>query len=258
MLTAKSSIKDKLKNPRTRLVLGVSAGVLVLAGGSIAAVQSLQSEPVSTAPMDMPVEGKPVAPPQLPGPAPVNAPALPPAPGMPAVSGSPATPTTPEQPVPYTGMARIALMDQLQAELEVKQVRAKIAKAEAEAREAGNPLSGGLAASVPGGANALPPLPPFPTGGINSLMPPASSLDLPPVPPSRSSKPSARAGGTSTPTSLHMLEAWGAGADRQARVSINAGDKIVRVGDPLAGGKVVNITASSVVIDVRGKRKVIE
>lgn len=139
-----------------------------------------------------------------------------------------------QRPAAASPAGHLETLDALRSELEVQKLRREIAKVKAEIRDAENPAA----------LTGLPPLP----GGAMSLMPPAS-LDVPPLPASRSanSNPDGR-----------LLEAWGSGMDRQARISTNGGDRIVRVGDQVAGGRVISISGSAVVIDVRGKRKVIE
>lgn len=230
MSTVKSSINEKLKDRRVRLGLGGAAIAIAIATGSVAAVKSIQA---------------PSAPPPQ-----ASAVVLP----KPPVAGPN---VAPKPVIPFTGEGRLALMDQLRSELEVARAQRDIAKMKAEIREAETPSIGGIQASSSSGG--LPQLPPFPVGTINSMMPPSASLDMPPLPPSRSGK---SADGIPSPvlgaSGVQVLEAWGTGGDVQARVSTGSGPKIVRVGDQLAGGKVVSITGSALVIDVKGKRKVIE
>lgn len=80
----------------------------------------------------------------------------------------------------------------------------------------------------------------------------APSLDMPPLPPGRSGMVQVRPQ-SSGRAGFQFLEAWGAGNDIQARVETSTGDRIVKVGDVVAGGRVTSITGSALTIrDAKG------
>ena len=241
--TTNKGLKFSLKDKRTRMMLGGAAAAAVIGGMVLSGTGGDTSDPIPTVTPSAPAVTD-AAPPALPIPSPQP---------VEMASADASADSSADQPIPFDGHQRVAEMDMLQGTLEKELMLAKIAKAKAEARDAASGLTSATPATGSGGA--LPPLPAFPAGGINSLMPPASSLDMPPLPSRGGGSGGSSLGATS---GVQLLEAWGIGNDRQARVSTSSGEKIVRVGDSLNGGKVVSISSSAVVIEARGKKKVIE
>lgn len=233
-----SKLKSLIKHPRARWAILGGAGSLVVGTGIAVATIA--------APTPAPPPMRPIV--------------------MPKVAVK--RPTPPKPVIPFTGADRLAQLDAARAELEFEKVQAAIAKARAERREADSPGMGGIApvGGATGGANlALPPLPALPAGGVYSSMPPATSLDMPPLPPSRGGRSVSgfSSGGGSMRSassgSVEILEAWGTGGDLQARVMTSGGERIVRVGDQLAGGKVTSISGDSIAVrDSKGKQRIFQ
>jgi hypothetical protein len=142
-----------------------------------------------------------------------------PAPAVPAPSPS----------APASPLDRLEQLDQLHADLELAKLRAAVAKANAEARDAA------VGSSL--GALGGPPVP--------QLGPGAQILNLPPIaPPGLSGgKPKGKAEATDAFT---LVEAWGAGAERHAIIRSDFGDRLVRVGDQLPLGVVTAISGGAV------------
>jgi hypothetical protein len=120
-------------------------------------------------------------------------------------------------------------LDQLHADLELAKLRAELAKANAEAREA----AVGPALGAPGG----PPMPQLGPGG--------PILSLPPIAPPGASTGKDKAKVSEAPA-FTLVEAWGAGTERQAIIHSDAGDRLVRVGDQIPLGVVTAISGGSV------------
>jgi hypothetical protein len=149
---------------------------------------------------------------------------------------------------PASPTERMEQLDQLHADLELAKLRAAIAKANAEARDA----SSGPALSAPGA-------PPLPQLGSNSPL-----MTLPPIVP-----PGADAGkgkgrvkdkahGAEAPA-FTLVEAWGAGAERQAIIRSDTGDRLVRIGDLIPVGVVTAISGGAVTYrDARGRTHTID
>jgi len=235
---AKFSIKSLPLNRRKKIILLSGVGGVVLIGGVAAAV----SGPVFN---------------MVPAPAP--APIAAPKPIVVVGQRTNPAPTPTPTPAPFAGPQRLAALDGLRAQIEQEKLEAELEEVRAKKRSAQSGLGMGAIGAGPStaGAAAMPPMPAFPAGGINSMMPPVS-LDMPPVPPSRRGGaigglpgPSAQSGG-----GTEFLEAWGSGSDIQARVMTNAGERIVRVGDAVPGGRVTSISGSALTVtDARGKRR---
>lgn len=148
-------------------------------------------------------------------------------------------------PAPRSPAERLFVLDQLQGELEVAKLRRDLAKVQAEERDAKQ----GIAAPAPAtGPTASLLTPPLPSQGVFSAMPPVG----PSVSEGRSP-----AAGTLEPRSapsVSVVEAWGAGADRQARIRTSGGDRIVRPGDTIGSLRVVDITGGQVLVrNARGR-----
>ena len=141
---------------------------------------------------------------------------------------------------------RLAALDTLQAELELARLRRDLAKVQAEERDAKTGLGALAAGGTAGTANlATPPLP------AQNLL-----AGLPALPPF---DPGGRAGGaapavTAPAQPLVLLEAWGAGAERQARIRTETGERIVRPGDTVAGLRIVDISGGQVTVRDRKGR----
>lgn len=145
----------------------------------------------------------------------------------------PSAPSSPEE--------RLRQLDQLHADFELAKLRAAIRKANSEGLET---LGGALG---PGGA---PPLPQF--GPRSPLM------NLPPINPAApdagkdKSKRKEKAEAAEAPA-FTLVEAWGSGAERQAILHSDSGDRIVRVGDHIPLGVITDIRGGAVAYrDVRG------
>lgn len=165
------------------------------------------------------------------------------APNPVASAGQPVA--APRAVIPFDARQRLARLDALKAEYEELALKKKIAETKREIREADNPTP------AAGEMGALPAMPDFGGGRIANMMPP-SSLDTPPAPPRRKGGEAADGTGTA------LLEAWGIGTDRQARVRSHGNERVVRVGDRLDGGNVKSISSTSVSIALpNGKQKVI-
>jgi hypothetical protein len=153
-----------------------------------------------------------------------NAPAAPAPAVVPPPSSAPASP-----------LDRLQQLDQLHADLELAKLRAAIAKANAEARDA--------AAGPVLGAAGAPPLPQIAPNGamlnLPQLSPPGPSTER------GKDKGKARADGAEAPL-FTLVEAWGAGADRQAILHSEAGDRLVHVGDQIPPGVVTAISGGAV------------
>lgn len=221
MSMAKFSIKSLSRRHKVMLSLGVSG--LVLTGGVAAALNAPSTTPAPVPPKRAIV---------------VTA-------SVPTASA----PTPP--PVPFAGPARLESLDNLRAQIEEAKLRRDLAKLKAEERDATN---GAPAGAIAGTSNmALPPLPAIPVGGIPSMMP--SSLDIPPLPNGRQAG-GARAGERAAGPEIQFLEAWGSGGEIQGRVQTPSGERIVRVGDVIPGGRVTRITGNALTItDTRGKAR---
>jgi hypothetical protein len=149
----------------------------------------------------------------------IAAPAPAPAPGPPPA------PSSPEE--------RLRQLDQLHADLELAKMRAAIRKANNEGLETPGSALG------PGGA------PPMPQLGPNSAM-----MNLPPIVPpgldaGKGKGKKEKAAAPETP-SFTLVEAWGAGAERQAILHSESGDRIVRVGDQIPAGVITAISGGAV------------
>ncbi len=132
---------------------------------------------------------------------------------------------------PASPVDRLEQLDQLHADLELAKLRAEIAKANAEAREA----AAGPALGGPGG----PPMP--------QLGPGSPILSLAPIaPPGLSAGKAKGKAEASEAPAFTLVEAWGAGTERQAIVHSDAGDRLVRVGDQIPLGVVTAISGGSV------------
>ena len=143
----------------------------------------------------------------------------------PAPAGAAPPPSAPASP-----LDRLEQLDRLHADLELAKLRAAIAKANAEAREA---------AAGPGAG--APPLP-----GLGPVSPPLELPQLaPPGPPARTGKTKNEADAPQA-LAFTLVEAWGAGAERQAIIHSAAGDRLVRVGDPIPPGVVTAISGGAV------------
>ena len=136
---------------------------------------------------------------------------------------------------PASPLDRLEQLDQLHADLEVAKLRASIAKANAEARDAG------LGPVV--SAAAGPPLP--------QLGPSSPLFNLPQIAPPG---PAAAKGNSKdkdkadspAPAPFTLVEAWGAGSERQAIIRSDAGDRLVRVGDQIPLGVITAISGGAV------------
>jgi hypothetical protein len=149
---------------------------------------------------------------------------------------------------PASPADRLDQLDQLHADLELAKLRAAIAKANAEAREA-------AAGPVVGAAGG----PPLPSLGSNSAM-----INFPPIPPvgpaagEGLSKDRTKSGVAQGPL-FTLVEAWGSGAERQAILHSDAGDRLVRVGDRIPLGVVTAISGGVVTYrDAHGRDHAID
>lgn len=153
--------------------------------------------------------------------------------------------------IPADSADPLAEMDTLRGQIEKAKLKAELAKLQAQERDAASPVSSpsSMAGALPSSpAATLPPMPIFPVGGGQM----APSLDMPPLPPGRGGYPSARTQGSGA-KGLQFLEAWGSGNDIQARIETSAGERIVKVGDAVNGGRVANITGNALTIrDAKG------
>jgi hypothetical protein len=161
----------------------------------------------------------------------------------PALAAAAAPPSAPASPAD-----RLEQLDQLHADLELAKLRAAIAKANAEARDA-----------VSGPALSAAGAPPLPQLGPNSPV-----MNLPPIVPSGADagKGKAKAKGkadTSDAPSFTLVEAWGAGAERQAIIHSESGDRLIRVGDQIPLGVVTAIGGGAVTYrDAHGQTHTID
>ena len=167
--------------------------------------------------------------------------------GLLAASSAPAAPpaTVPEAPAsaPADPLDRLEQLDQLHADLELAKLRAQIAKANAEARDAAN----GPAVGAAGG----PPMPQFGPGG--------PMLNLPQLALPGSAAGKGKDKGKGDAPSFTLVEAWGAVADRQAIIHSDAGDRLVRVGDQIPLGLITAITGGAVTYrDAKGQSHTID
>ena len=165
--------------------------------------------------------------------------------GLAAAAPAPAVVAAPSS-APASPQDRLEQLDQLHADLEVAKLRAAIAKANAEARDAGStPLIGAVGA---------PPMPQLGPG--NPL------LNLPQIPASGAAAGKAKDKGkadSSEPPAVTLVEAWGGDAERQAILHTNAGDRLVRVGDQIALGVITGISGGAVTYrDARGRTHTID
>jgi hypothetical protein len=132
---------------------------------------------------------------------------------------------------PSSPLDRLEQLDQLHADLELAKLRAAIAKANAEARDA---------VAGPGvGAAGGPPMPQLAPNGPGFSFPPMA----PPGP--STGKGKAKAELPESPL-FTLVEAWGAGAERRAIIHSDAGDRLVRVGDQIALGIITAIGGGAV------------
>lgn len=244
----KSSIKDM--DARKKIVLGASGAGVLIAGAAFAYMQP-SVEMVPAAPPVLPPVGAATG---VPGIAPVTMRPAPVAAAPTSVGGASSPVTAQTDPAPVNGDP-LAEMDTLRADIERAKLRAELAKYQAQERDATNPTS--APTSMSGGAvssttpSSLPPMPIFPVGGGQM----APSLDMPPLPPNRSGMAQVRPRSTGA-GGLQFLEAWGAGNDIQARVETSTGERIVKVGDAVAGGRVSSITGSALVVrDAKGNSR---
>ena len=237
----KSSIKSM--PARKKIILGASSAGVLIAGAAFAYMQP-GVEMVPAAPPVLPPVAAVAGVPGTVSPAPVAA-------APTSVGGGSSAVAAHTDPAPLNGDP-LAEMDTLRADIERAKLKAELAKYQAQERDATNPasaptsMSGGAVPSTT--ATSLPPMPIFPVGGGQM----APSLDMPPLPPSRSGMAQVRPR-SSGPAGLQFLEAWGAGNDIQARVETSTGERIVKVGDAVAGGRVASITGSALTVrDAKG------
>jgi hypothetical protein len=158
---------------------------------------------------------------------------------------APAAPAPPPS-APTSPLDRLEQLDQLHADLELAKLRAAIAKANQEARDA----AAGPALGVAGG----PPMPQLGPGG--------QMLSFPPIAPPGLSGGKAKDKGkteSSEAPPFTLVEAWGAGAERQAILHSEAGDRLVRVGDQIPPGVITAISGGAVTYrDTRGQTHTID
>ena len=162
------------------------------------------------------------------------------APASPVVAQCISAPTSPVE--------RLEQLDQLHADLELAKLRRDIAKTNAEARDAASGPTLGAA----GG-------PPLPQIGPNSPL-----LNLPPIVPSGADAGKGKAKGkdkaeASDAPTFTLVEAWGAGAERQAIIHSETGDRLIRVGDQLPVGVITAISGGEVTYrDAHGRTHAID
>ena len=159
----------------------------------------------------------------------------------PKIIGPATDATVPKGAIPLGSSARLSRLDGLRATLEEEKLLRDIAKVRAEARDARAPT---VAAIIPSSV----PL---------SSFPPVASLDVPPLPPrggsSFSSQPSRSSG-----SGIAVLEAWGSGI-RQARVTVDGNERLVRVGDRIGGATVTDISNGELtLLDTKGRKRKID
>jgi len=158
-----------------------------------------------------------------------------------SASAAPAPPSAPTSP-----LERLEQLDQLHADLELARLRAAIRKANAEGLEP----AGGPAVGVAGG----PPLPQLGSGNPLLNLSPISA----PNQAAEKRKAKGKAEVADVPT-FSLVEAWGSGAERQAILHSDAGDRLVRVGDQIPPGVVTAISGGAVTYrDARGQTHVID
>lgn len=165
--------------------------------------------------------------------------------GLLAASSAPAAPlaAVPDAPesAPAAPLDRLEQLDRLHADLELAKLKAEIAKADADARNA--------SASPALGAAGGPPMPQFPTG--------SAMYNLPQLPGSAAGK--AKDKPKADAPSFTLVEAWGTGTDRQAVIHSDAGDRLVRVGDQIPLGLITAITGGAVTYrDAQGQSRSID
>lgn len=241
----KYSIKELAA--RKKIVLGVGSAGVLIAGAAFAYMQPSVEMVPAAPPVLPPVVAAASVPGVAPGtvsPAPVTAAAT-------SVGGA-STPVAGQTYAAPVSGDPLAEMDTLRADIERAKLKAELAKYQAQERDATTPasaptsMSGGALPSTT--ASSLPPMPIFPVGGGQM----APSLDMPPLPPNRGGMAQVRPR-TSGAADLQFLEAWGAGNDIQARVETSTGERIVKVGDAVAGGRVASITGSALTVrDAKG------
>jgi hypothetical protein len=156
----------------------------------------------------------------------------------PKIIGPATDATAPKGAIPLASGARLSRLDGLRAMLEEEKLLRDIAKVRAEARDARAP-------SVAPMTSAPVPLSSFPS---------VASLDVPPLPPranmSFSSSPSRSSG-----AGIAVLEAWGSGT-RQARVTVDGNERLVRVGDRIGGATVTDISNGELtLLDTKGRKR---
>ena len=156
----------------------------------------------------------------------------------PKIIGPATDATVPKGAIPLASSARLSRLDGLRATLEEEKLLRDIAKVRAEARDARAPT---VAAIIPSSV-------PFGT---------VASLDVPPLPPrggsSFSSQPSRSSG-----SGIAVLEAWGSGI-RQARVTVDGNERLVRVGDRIGGATVTDISNGELtLLDTKGRKRKID
>jgi hypothetical protein len=167
--------------------------------------------------------------------------------GLLAASSVPAAPlaAVPEAlaSAPANPLDRLEQLDQLHADLELAKLRAEIAKADADARNA----AAGPAVGAAGG----PPMPQFGPG--------SAILNLPQLAPPGSAAGKGKDKGKADAPSFTLVEAWGGGADRQAVIRSDAGDRLVRVGDEIPLGLITAIAGGAVTYrDAKGQSHTID
>lgn len=146
--------------------------------------------------------------------------------------------TAPKGAIPVASGARLSRLDGLRALLEEEKLLRDIAKVRAEARDAPAPMGAQIASS------------PVPL----SSFPPVASLDVPPLPPRGGASLSPSPARVSGP-GIEVLEAWGSGA-RQARVSVNGSERLVRVGDRIGTATVTDISNGELTLsDTKGRKR---
>ena len=141
---------------------------------------------------------------------------------------------------PTAPLDRLDQLDRLHADLELAKLKAEIAKADADARNA--------AAGPTGGAAGAPPMPGF---APNSPM-----YNLPQLSGPGSTATKGKDKAKAEAPSFTLVEAWGAGTDRQAIIHSDAGDRLVRVGDQMPLGIVTAINGGAVTYrDAQGQSR---
>jgi hypothetical protein len=156
----------------------------------------------------------------------------------PKIIGPATDATAPKGAIPPASGARLFRLDGLRALLEEEKLLRDIAKVRAEARDARAPAVAPMASS------------PVPL----SSFPPVASLDVPPLPPRGGSSFSSQPPRSSGP-GIAVLEAWGSGT-RQARVTVDGNERLVRVGDRIGGATVTDISNGELtLLDTKGRKR---